>query len=74
MSEVPVAGVAGFEPAHGGTKNRCLTAWLHPNTGALERAVGALYSGVGGDVKGALAGRCTARGQLFLQLRDRLAV
>ena len=26
-----VAGVAGFEPAHGGTKNRCLTAWLHPN-------------------------------------------
>ena len=26
-----MAGVAGFEPAHGGTKNRCLTAWLHPN-------------------------------------------
>ena len=22
--------MAGFEPAHGGTKNRCLTAWLHP--------------------------------------------
>ena len=27
-----MAGVAGFEPAHGDTKNRCLTAWLHPNT------------------------------------------
>ena len=23
-------GVAGFEPAHDGTKNRCLTAWLYP--------------------------------------------
>ena len=29
-SEERVAGVAGFEPAHGDTKNRCLTAWLHP--------------------------------------------
>ena len=27
-----LAGAAGFEPAHGGTKNRCLTAWLRPNT------------------------------------------
>ena len=26
-----MAGVAGFEPAHGDTKNRCLTAWLHPS-------------------------------------------
>ena len=26
-----MAGVAGFEPAHGDIKNRCLTAWLHPN-------------------------------------------
>ncbi len=25
-----MAGVVGFEPTHGGTKNRCLTAWLHP--------------------------------------------
>ncbi len=25
-----MAGAAGFEPAHGGTKNRCLTAWLRP--------------------------------------------
>ncbi len=24
------AGVAGFEPTHGGVKVRCLTAWLHP--------------------------------------------
>src|SRR5580700_8117853 len=23
-------GVEGFEPPHGGTKNRCLTAWRHP--------------------------------------------
>ncbi len=23
-----MAGLAGFEPAHDGTKNRCLTAWL----------------------------------------------
>lgn len=23
-------GVEGFEPPRGGTKTRCLTAWLHP--------------------------------------------
>jgi hypothetical protein len=28
-----LAGAAGFEPAHGGTKSRCLTAWLRPNRG-----------------------------------------
>ena len=27
-----MAGVEGFERSHGDTKNRCLTAWLHPNT------------------------------------------
>ena len=26
-----VAGVVGFEPTIHGTKNRCLTTWLHPN-------------------------------------------
>lgn len=26
-----VAGVLGFEPRNGGTKNRCLTAWRYPN-------------------------------------------
>lgn len=25
-------GVEGFEPPRGGTKNRCLTAWLHPSS------------------------------------------
>ena len=25
-----MAGVAGFEPTHGGFKARCLTAWRHP--------------------------------------------
>ena len=25
-----MAGAAGFEPAHGGTKSRCLTAWPRP--------------------------------------------
>ena len=25
-----MAGAAGIEPANGGTKNRCLTAWLRP--------------------------------------------
>ena len=29
--EEKMAGVAGFEPAHGEIKTRCLTAWLHPN-------------------------------------------
>lgn len=26
-----LAGVVGFEPTVRGTKNRCLTTWLHPN-------------------------------------------
>ena len=26
-----MAGVVGFEPTVRGTKNRCLTTWLHPN-------------------------------------------
>ena len=25
-----LAGVVGFEPTNGGSKNRCLTTWLHP--------------------------------------------
>ena len=31
MSGLSLAGVPGFEPGNGGTKIRCLTAWLHPN-------------------------------------------
>ncbi len=31
--KIDLAGVAGFEPAHADTKNRCLTAWLHPSNG-----------------------------------------
>ena len=30
-----MAGVVGFEPTVHGTKNRCLTAWLHPNSETL---------------------------------------
>jgi hypothetical protein len=30
-----LTGVLGFEPRNGGTKTRCLTAWLHPNVVAL---------------------------------------
>jgi hypothetical protein len=26
------AGAAGFEPASGGSKGRCLTTWLRPNS------------------------------------------
>ena len=26
-----LAGAPGFEPGNGGTKNRCLTAWLRPS-------------------------------------------
>ena len=29
--ETCLAGVVGFEPTVHGTKNRCLTTWLHPN-------------------------------------------
>ena len=30
-----MAGVAGFEPANAGTKNRCLTTWRHPSSPSL---------------------------------------
>ena len=29
--ELPLAGVAGFEPTSAGVKVPCLTAWRHPN-------------------------------------------
>ena len=32
-----LAGVLGFEPRNGGTKNRCLTTWRHPNDPGLWR-------------------------------------
>ena len=31
-----MAGVPGFEPGNGGTKNRCLTTWLHPKRGHTD--------------------------------------
>ncbi len=34
-----VAGVVGFEPTIHGTKNRCLTTWLHPNGERLSTIV-----------------------------------
>jgi hypothetical protein len=40
-----LAGVAGFEPANGDTKNRCLTTWPHPI------AVGMLYSDLVSDAQ-----------------------
>src|SRR6266446_3266760 len=40
-----LAGAGGLEPPNGGTKTRCLTTWLRPNTdrmtGAQDIAVGA---------------------------------
>ena len=32
-------GAEGFEPPHGGTKNRCLTAWRRPKRGAFSSQV-----------------------------------
>ena len=36
LRERRMAGVLGFEPRNGGTKNRCLTAWRHPNAEAAR--------------------------------------
>lgn len=30
IAMLDMAGLAGFEPAHDGTKTRCLTTWLQP--------------------------------------------
>ena len=35
-----VAGVVGFEPTVHATKKRCLTAWLHPISEALDTMKG----------------------------------
>ena len=37
LSEI-LAGAAGFEPAHGGTKNRCLTTWLRPSVSGTNES------------------------------------
>ena len=43
-----MAGVVGFEPTIHGTKNRCLTTWLHPNGERLSTPLGrALQEGCG---------------------------
>ena len=34
-ASLELAGAAGFEPANGGTKSRCLTTWRRPNSRAL---------------------------------------
>jgi hypothetical protein len=34
-----LAGAGGFEPPHGGTKIRCLTAWLRPNVLGSPRLI-----------------------------------
>ena len=47
-----LAGVVGFEPTVHGTKNRCLTAWLHPN-----RAAGDSQGGFGSQAKNEADGR-----------------
>jgi hypothetical protein len=39
--EEVVAGVVGFEPTIHGTKNRCLTTWLHPKSGMRDTQGGA---------------------------------
>ncbi len=39
-----VAGVAGFEPAHGGIKSHCLTTWLHPS---MEDQLTSAVCGIG---------------------------
>ena len=36
IMSVGLAGVVGFEPTVHGTKNRCLTAWLHPNRAGAD--------------------------------------
>ncbi len=40
-----VAGAPGFEPGNGGTKIRCLTAWLRPNAGVIYFACRACARG-----------------------------
>ena len=40
-SETTLAGAGGFEPPHGGTKIRCLTAWLRPIGGHATGLIGA---------------------------------
>src|SRR5690606_34568309 len=39
-----MAGAPGFEPGNGGTKNRCLTAWLRPNKSNRSNRLGGLIT------------------------------
>ncbi len=46
--------MAGFEPAHGGIKSRCLTTWRHPNIGCFIRQRRGLISNLPQRGKGQL--------------------
>ncbi len=49
-----MVGVAGFEPAHGGIKSRCLTTWRHPNIDRFIRQRRGLISNLPERGKGQL--------------------
>ena len=38
-----LAGAAGFEPADGGVRDRCLTTWLHPNMMVIPAGIGPAF-------------------------------
>ena len=40
-----MAGAPGFEPGNGGTKNRCLTAWLRPIEAGAPFIIGSSAEG-----------------------------
>lgn len=45
-----MAGVAGFEPTDDGIKNRCLTAWRHPNKESIKTEMTWAKAPASGDV------------------------
>ena len=59
LDSYKMAGAAGFEPAHGGIKSRCLTAWRRPSTVSTRRRRAgwwALYNPVASEGKGVIDG------------------
>ena len=62
-----MAGVAGFEPAHADTKNRCLTTWRYPSIDGGQRRNRTADTGIFNPLLYQLSYLALANGDAFNQ-------
>jgi hypothetical protein len=65
----PLAGAGGFEPPHGGTKIRCLTAWLRPNRTEPRARIIWSFDGAQGPARSRMAAKDISRLAAYIAAR-----